>query len=389
MSPGVYFEVPVQHMLAYEKFSIFKADSPGIIDYVGILKELLSAADARLPSETDLLHVCKRLQRIYGEKFSEEHLLRHALIAAKKLELEGKPAFSYEDFFEKPEERTAFEELSGMPGLANIKKELNEFAAMVGETMRNPKLRSLHNNLIFYGDPGSGKTVTARLTARMMAEYGGTSGAFIEADRASLIGKYLGHTAPKIKEKFQQAKGGVLFVDEAGFFIKAEGDKFSSEAIKEFIRYMECYPDVTVIFAMYRNEVKDFLALDEGLRSRITKMIRFENYSTEELADIVTYILGERGYALSKGCRTQLLDYLCKCDKSFGNGRGARKLADAIVLEHSIRNMKMPAEDGSFNPHLTTSEIRGAIRRFDEESRKGNESKRPIGFATKSVTCPV
>ena len=146
---------------------------------------------------------------------------------------------------------------------------------------------------------------------------------------------------------------------------------------------MEIYPDVTVIFAMYKNEMEDFLSLDEGLRSRITRFIHFEDYSDEELAAIVTYILKERGYFLTKGCRTQLLDFLSFQDSKFGNGRGARKLSEAIILEHSIRNIELPVGKDNYISNLTLEEVRGGIKRFENECEKVNKTQRTFGFRGK------
>ncbi len=381
-----YAEIPLRNLMAQEDYTVLRADAPPKDDYVDVVRYLIDSAGPQTISDEEILRICRRLGRMYGAVFGEEQILRHTLDAAGKLDAERRDTFEYEDFFDTPEDKTALDILSGMPGLMNAKKVMYEFLAMLSESMRNPRLKEVHNNMIFYGNPGSGKTVTARIASKIKGEIGGSSGSFVEADRASLIGKYVGHTAPKIKAKFEQAKGGVLFVDEAGFFIRADGDKYSSEAIKEFVRYMEIYPDVTVIFAMYKNEMEDFLSLDEGLRSRITRFIHFEDYSDEELAAIVTYILKERGYSLTKGCRTQLLDFLSFQDSKFGNGRGARKLSEAIILEHSIRNIELPVGKDNYISNLTLEEVRGGIKRFENECEKVNKPQRTFGFRGKMAS---
>lgn len=42
----------------------------------------------------------------------------------------------------------------------------------------------------------------------------GISGHVVLATRDTLVGQYVGHTAPKTKEVIKQAMGGILFIDE-------------------------------------------------------------------------------------------------------------------------------------------------------------------------------
>ena len=91
-----------------------------------------------------------------------------------------------------------------------------------------------HNNLAFSGAPGTCKSVVARLMARIMQEQGYGTGAYVEAGREDLIGEYLGQTSPKIAQLFERAKGGVLFIDEAGALVKQEKDLYVAEAVNAF-----------------------------------------------------------------------------------------------------------------------------------------------------------
>ena len=73
---------------------------------------------------------------------------------------------------------------------------------------------SLH--MVFTGNPRTSKTSVARLFAEILKDEKVLStGTFVEAGRADLVGDHVGATAPLVKRKFKEAQGGILFIDEA------------------------------------------------------------------------------------------------------------------------------------------------------------------------------
>ncbi len=64
-------------------------------------------------------------------------------------------------------------------------------------------------HMVFTGNPGTAKTTVARLFAQIMKDNGLLSkGRLVETGRGELVAKYVGWTAPNIKRKFQEARGG-------------------------------------------------------------------------------------------------------------------------------------------------------------------------------------
>ena len=369
----------MQDFLAQEDCKILKLSTPDNGYFGEVLKTCLEGTGFSLPCEQDVKGVITSLRQEYGSNFSEIHVVKACKQAIEKACERKSAKLTAADFMGYDLQASVLDRIQKMIGLEEFKTVLKEFRAVQIASLTNPPLCGMHRSMIFYGNPGTGKTVSARLVADALREAGVGNGVFVEADRASLIGKYVGHTAPKIREIFEKARGGVLFVDEAGFFLTEDGKKgFAGEAIKEFVRYMELYPDVTVIFAMYEKEMNDFLKLDEGLRSRISRRVHFPDYDTEQLCDITEYMLGKYHYELEKGARESLSAFYEKRDITFGNARGARKLTECLITTHCVDAAEMSLT--TRNRYVITSDqLNRAIAALS-----GNDQampKRTFGFS--------
>ncbi len=347
-------------------------DSPEEGYYTAFIKDMFKGSGAQLPDDATLTRIVRELKNVYRRHFGEEQLVYHCLKAAQS----GNMTLTYRDFTGGDEGKSAIEELEKLIGLSNVKEIIKDAVALALEQGRNPALTDIHKSMVFVGAPGTGKTTVAELVARIYKDIGVGNGAFVRADRSSLIGKFVGHTSPMVKKKFDEARGGVLFVDEAGFFTQSGTGGYVNEAIKEFVRYMENYPDVTVIFAMYDSEAEDFMKLDAGLRSRIANVVKFEDYSCAQLLEIVVYMLTKRGYKLGKAQQQLVKEYLEGVGSSFGNARGARKLCEAMIVERSRRLMDSDEKEVR-DMAMSSSDVKGAISRM----KKSRVARRSVGFS--------
>lgn len=348
--------------------------------YVTVLEQLLEGERFKLADGLTPELLVRCIRKKCTNKFREEDLAWSLDQAAKKAKREGRYVLRATDFaLDKAETESALILLDRMIGLGEMKQTAHEYAALSREQSQNDKLEQICKHVIYVGAPGTGKTECGRLLAKILSEEGQSNGSFVMASRKDVIGEYVGQTAPKVAKLFQNARHGVLFIDEAGFLLQESRSSFNSEAIKEFVRYMELYRDVTVVFALYPKEVEDWMQLDAGLSSRIGRIVHFENYSPGELLQIGRSMCRDRGYQMSEEAVPEISAYLENrrqtLKEKFGNAREVRKLVEAAIIAKSIRCFEGNRKEAVLLPE----DFRSAIAKL---SREKTEPKRTIGFST-------
>ncbi|MFI0372538.1 AAA family ATPase [Actinomadura sp. 1N219] len=262
-------------------------------------------------------------------------------------------------------------EIERLIGLADIKREVAGLVAEVRaeQLRRDAKLAPAppSRHMVFTGNPGTAKTTIARLVAAVYARLGLlSSGHLVEVTRADLVAEFIGQTAPRVRGAVERALGGVLFVDEAYALTSASGDRrdFGHEAVAELLRLMEEHRgDLVVIVAGYEAEMEQFLDANPGLKSRFPKVLRFPDYSADELVTIFEFMAAEAGFALAPG----VLDGLRRVvaahprDASFGNARLVRNLLEAAISRQAQR---ITAKDDETPAGIEPAEV-GLLRPED------------------------
>jgi hypothetical protein len=242
-------------------------------------------------------------------------------------------------------------ELDGLVGLEGVKQDVSTLVTV----MRLVRQRTdaglppppLSRHLVFAGNSGTGKTTVARLYGRVLAALGLLSrGHLVEADRSTLVGEYVGHTAPKTGAVFRSALGGVLFIDEAYALVpRGQGDDYGREAVATLVKLMEDHrDDVVVIAAGYPEEMTRFVNANPGLASRFTRTLLFEDYDGPELARIVAWHAERHAYELPEETRAALVGHFTAQvrDERFGNGRAARQTFQRMTERHAQRVVDLP-----------------------------------------------
>ena len=199
-------------------------------------------------------------------------------------------------------------ELNDLVGLESVKEEIGRLVNLLRvQQMRQEfglQNKGTSRHMVFYGNPGTGKTTVARLLADIYRELGLLpTGQLVEVDRAGLVGGYVGQTAIKTSEVIEQAVGGVLFIDEAYTLTAHKGQNdFGQEAVETILKAMEDYRDeLIVIAAGYTDLMQEFLESNPGLKSRFNYFIEFPDYSRRTGGHPGTDVQKERIHAVSGG----------------------------------------------------------------------------------------
>jgi SpoVK/Ycf46/Vps4 family AAA+-type ATPase len=275
-----------------------------------------------------------------------------------------------------PKIKKVFEELDEYIGLLTVKRTMRElfttvqFADLRKQQNFDP-LKSQSFHMRFLGNPGTGKTVVARVVGKLLVGLGaienpnkffgkGSEPIFNEVSRSDLVAEYVGQTANKTQHWIKESLGGVFFLDEAYALVQGDKDTFGQEAVDTLIKEMEDKrKSVIVICAGYANEMEEFFQSNPGFKSRVPFTFFFEDYTCNELSqiglmqlekkqlkiprDLTSY---EQSIRFSTGCCDRLED--CEESKDKGNGRAVRN-----AVEASIRAMARRLADDKGQPDKT------------------------------------
>ena len=277
----------------------------------------------------------------------------------------------------------AYDELQGLIGLREAKRVIDKAIAFykaqkVFKACGIPQ-SDISMHMVFTGNPGTAKTTVARLLGLILYENDVMpTGHVIEVGRADLVGKYVGWTAQIVKKKFEQARGGILFIDEAYSLLDDKNGLYGDEAINTIVQEMENERNNTVvILAGYPDRMESFLQRNPGLRSRIAFHVPCADYDTNELCDIAALIAKKDGLALSEQAQEKLsaIFEAARRTPEFGNGRFARNIVESARMEQAARLISMDCDS------VTETEIKTLYAEdFAAPMNAGEPGRRRIGF---------
>jgi len=253
------------------------------------------------------------------------------------------------------------QEFSRIIGHDNIKTQLRQFYKKVqldtiraknGKTSNEPALY----HMIFSGPPGTGKTTLANLVAKIMLKMG-----LVQSDNVvfvnnalELLGQYVGQTPEKVDKKVEEARGGVIFIDEA-YSVVQEGKagSFGKEAIDTMMKHM-LPPTCVFIFAGYEKPMEDFLAVNSGLARRIPYRYNFNPYSTDELIQIFQVMCTSKGEILDEGLEDMLRGYLEDIPTSQRESQNGGVVSNWLSFAQIERDDRIDLDEAIRNPMVAS-----------------------------------
>ena len=308
------------------------------------IKKLLEMSDMELLKVKNLGR--KHVAEIRTQLIEKNYVSSYEDELFENMDSAGLPTIPEDIFDDIADKHSYMDELQALVGIKAAKdqvKRILAFAKMRKAMEENGKhLEPITMNMEFVGNPGTAKTTVARIVAGLLKEIGIiTTGKFIEVGRADLVAQYVGQTAPMVQNVFQRAKGGVLFIDEAYSLLEEGRGIFGDEAINMIVQEMENNrKDTIVIFAGYPDEMEKFFLRNPGLRSRVPFRVRFDDYTTDELADICELEAGKRGFLTDINAKAFIKEICASSTRNIenGNGRFCRNLVERAVLNFALRN---------------------------------------------------
>jgi SpoVK/Ycf46/Vps4 family AAA+-type ATPase len=260
-------------------------------------------------------------------------------------------------------------ELDDCAGIESVKREVGLLVAEAkAARMRREAgmpVAAWPRHLVFTGNPGTGKTMVARIIGRMFADIGAlSSGHLVEVDRADLVGEYTSESGPKVRRAIERALGGVLCVDDAHTLARADSPR-NAEAIEVLLASLQAHQsDLIVVLTGPDAEVNGLRKGDAELAAFFPKVVRFPDLTADDLVKVFARRAADAHFALHDGVldKVRTLVQTATRGPAFANARLMSHLLDRAVAMQARRVLEDDVVDeGESLDELLVEDIPDAL----------------------------
>jgi len=201
-----------------------------------------------------------------------------------------------------------------------------------------------------------------------------------------LLGSYVGQTPVKVDDKVNEAKGGIIFIDEAYSIVKEggsrEGASFGKEAIDTIMKHLDP-PSCVFIFAGYQQEMEDFLKVNPGLARRIPYRFTFSPYPLDDLLKIFVVMCTNKGESLTKEAEEAFIQSLAQLDPALIAQQNAGLLSNFLSFSQMERDDRLSVREAELNPELASLLEERDLLKAVEKVRAMNSAENALKTAEK------
>lgn len=243
--------------------------------------------------------------------------------------------------------------LDSLIGLDGVKEKVTVYRNLVEFNRRRELLglpvSGFPLHCMFLGSPGTGKTTVAKILGEILHDCGALSrGHVVVHERATLLGQYYSSEGENVRKALEEARGGILFIDEAYQLCQPSDPKDPGRFVLESLMTAladEDDRDWMLILAGYTAPMMQLFNLNPGLRSRIpeTNFYMFDDFTRPQLMAIAERYLEQRKFELTTAAREALEarldgDYASR-KQDFGNARHVVNLIETGIFPAMARRL--------------------------------------------------
>lgn len=315
------------------------------------------------------------------------------MLSGVKLLAKGSIYYDFQEYIKHLNDNDPLVELQSLVGLKKAKQKIIELNALTQYTIKknkkiDPKKEigdmRLNLNFLFLGNPGTGKTTVAKKFGRILTKMGAlNSASVVEITVADISSSFINQGMSKLRDKFEEAMGATLFIDEAYSLTTRNdgaGDQEAQKTITELVKLVDEYQGrLCVILAGYTKEMYEFLSCNPGLKRRFAQVIEFDNFSEDELYEIFClkakeFDCSEVEHDIRKVINT-LISRSTKRD--FGNAGEIDNLVNKLRARYAIRELRGDAD--FVEGKLRSEDFYDEVNNMDQHKNSAESLTKDVG----------